>query len=1130
MNKIYKVIWSKVKHQYVVTSEFAHSCTKGTTSRVGKSAVAALAAFVLTAGVGGVQAEDEVDVPVYGLVGLAHNGNAKLNAEHVQKVLEGKSLNLDSLTINNSSVLTEASMDGYVEWEKDVNGDPTGNISVKNGKVTDLAEGTEATDAVNVKQMKAADAVVQKGVDENKDRLDEYEAAGIVHGKVEARPGDTANDSIALGKDSLVTGNKSIAIGVKARATSSNATAIGDDSHATNVHSSAFGQQSHATAEGATALGHNARATAKNSVALGANSIADEEDTISVGRSVKDRPEYDFQRRITDVAAGINDFDAVNLKQLNTKTAGMVQWDTATDADGNTIYTENVLHGLKLGGETDGSSTFSTISQVNGNSEITMNKSSVIIKADTTDENGNQVYVSTLGTALISGDNAVMVRPNAITIGNAENGGMTVDTDGSVSYTSSNNEGTTVVDGGVITVSNGLDGEEAKNTTISDDQVETGTLRAHNGLIASGYISMNDKGASLLMTGGKVVLKAESQDGRSSITLDKNGTVSLKGGYQDATKVDVNGDGLVVTDRRSELPFAKTTIKGDSITTGSVTGLKNTEWTGTTNDESRAATEGQLVDLSEDLNTSIDTATKGVVKWDGLNENTNSIHGVVLSDLGNGNGRVETEELTAGYDNDKLTVNSDGIQMNTHVDGTHVPILSDIIGSDINGSDTTLSMSNGGFNVESSAATGEVVKDPMFGVVPTGIKGSINSASMSMDKGEIQMTSSSTGGEASLQEGLDGWLNREATLSMKDGEIQMTASEGLTTDTVVDVTTDGLTISDGNPALPGTTSTNIKGNTITTGTIHAGTTVMTDGSVTGLKNTEWTGKASDETRAATEGQLADLSEDLNTSIDTATKGVVKWDGLDEKTNSIHGVTLKDGTVSTGGVTADKYGNIYGNGSLYIRSDAQESKEYSQIDLNKDQINFKAGRTEMFLTRLGAGISVYGTQADEDGTYPNTNLIVQDGSVTIGGAGDHPELGNEDWLTVTADGSTFESNGTTTTIKGDSITTGSVTGLTNTKWDEDDMVANRAATEGQLADLNATVSENAEGVVKWDKDANGDYQEGTIHGVTLQDGSITAANGNFSVDELGNVTATVADTNNSFSLTENGVSMKADNTT
>ena len=56
MNRIYKVIWSKVKHQYVVVSEFAHSCTKSTGSRVGRSTTAVLAAFVLTMGVGSVQA------------------------------------------------------------------------------------------------------------------------------------------------------------------------------------------------------------------------------------------------------------------------------------------------------------------------------------------------------------------------------------------------------------------------------------------------------------------------------------------------------------------------------------------------------------------------------------------------------------------------------------------------------------------------------------------------------------------------------------------------------------------------------------------------------------------------------------------------------------------------------------------------------------------------------------------------------------------------------------------------------------------------------------------------------------------------------------------------------------------
>lgn len=43
MNKIYKVVWSKAKHAYVVTSEVARSHTK---SASGKAVKAALAAAV----------------------------------------------------------------------------------------------------------------------------------------------------------------------------------------------------------------------------------------------------------------------------------------------------------------------------------------------------------------------------------------------------------------------------------------------------------------------------------------------------------------------------------------------------------------------------------------------------------------------------------------------------------------------------------------------------------------------------------------------------------------------------------------------------------------------------------------------------------------------------------------------------------------------------------------------------------------------------------------------------------------------------------------------------------------------------------------------------------------------------
>ena len=51
MNKIYKVIWSHVKQCYVVTSELAKAHGRTSIGGTSRLAVAALTAFVLTAGV-----------------------------------------------------------------------------------------------------------------------------------------------------------------------------------------------------------------------------------------------------------------------------------------------------------------------------------------------------------------------------------------------------------------------------------------------------------------------------------------------------------------------------------------------------------------------------------------------------------------------------------------------------------------------------------------------------------------------------------------------------------------------------------------------------------------------------------------------------------------------------------------------------------------------------------------------------------------------------------------------------------------------------------------------------------------------------------------------------------------------
>ncbi|MFP4897894.1 YadA family autotransporter adhesin [Paraburkholderia sp. BR14261] len=64
------------------------------------------------------------------------------------------------------------------------------------------------------------------------------------------------------------------------------------------------------------AIGSGATATAANSVALGAGSIASEANTVSVGSSGS-------ERRITNVAAGVNPTDAVNVSQLSAVQQGV---------------------------------------------------------------------------------------------------------------------------------------------------------------------------------------------------------------------------------------------------------------------------------------------------------------------------------------------------------------------------------------------------------------------------------------------------------------------------------------------------------------------------------------------------------------------------------------------------------------------------------------------------------------------------------------------------------------------------------------------------------------------------------------------------------------------------------------
>ncbi|MBG0870786.1 hypothetical protein UE94_015375 [Burkholderia cenocepacia] len=155
----------------------------------------------------------------------------------------------------------------------------------------------------------------------------------------------TGISSVAIGFDASTGGNSTnanagaynTAIGHTAKViqrniggqltNSSNSSAIGNGATVSGTGSNAWGNAATVNAGSGTALGHVSRvladngtaigavaqvtANGTNAVALGAGSVADTANTVSVGTSAT-------QRRIVNVAAGVNGTDAVNFGQMNT--------------------------------------------------------------------------------------------------------------------------------------------------------------------------------------------------------------------------------------------------------------------------------------------------------------------------------------------------------------------------------------------------------------------------------------------------------------------------------------------------------------------------------------------------------------------------------------------------------------------------------------------------------------------------------------------------------------------------------------------------------------------------------------------------------------------------------------------
>jgi autotransporter adhesin len=120
----------------------------------------------------------------------------------------------------------------------------------------------------------------------------------------------SGNDSTATGGNASASGDNSTANGANSIASGDNSSAFGGNASASGSNATASGANSQASGSNAVAIGANSVAAGENAVALGANSVANEANTVSVGSAGN-------ERRITNVAPGVNGTDAVNVNQMS---------------------------------------------------------------------------------------------------------------------------------------------------------------------------------------------------------------------------------------------------------------------------------------------------------------------------------------------------------------------------------------------------------------------------------------------------------------------------------------------------------------------------------------------------------------------------------------------------------------------------------------------------------------------------------------------------------------------------------------------------------------------------------------------------------------------------------------------
>ena len=618
MNRIYKVIWNRVKNCYVVVSEIANNRRKIN----GRSTTCVGTLLCILALVGGtllpLNTANAVNPAGTGAgVSWGNGTNSGTDQNNVAIGGYAQALGPVSLALgahSNSSASYSTAIGGGTQSTAE-NATAIGGVAKAQGKnatsigakaeangeyATTIGAGAKAdkTYAIAIGSLSHATEVSSLAMGNNSKATNTY--AYAIGGSAEAKgrwsiamgTNAVAEDdaSVSIGTWSKATTGQSVAVGYLANAKQLGATALGRQTNASAVDATAIGSGSSSTAENGTAIGKSASVSAKDSVAIGTGAKATNENAVALGTgsetaaavatasesvngvvhnfaginpgSTVSVGKTGMERTVTNVAAGrisATSTDAINGSQL---------YAVTTEVNKGTVYAGDV----KGTGATDNKFTQRLGAQTNIVGGV----------ADTSKLSDNNIGVVSNGTDTLNVKLAKELKDlTSVTAGDTvmNTDGVTITGGPKIVKTgidAGNKQIVNVASGGDVTTNGANIGDINRIITAKDKYVTGGSvtyqangegaanLTGTNGLTANvSGLKNNYVTSGSISNDGKVLTLERNDTGKVNVDLSNIFTEVAKGDYRLVENPEAGSQGKYKVDSNGNMVLTVANDKGD---------------------------------------------------------------------------------------------------------------------------------------------------------------------------------------------------------------------------------------------------------------------------------------------------------------------------------------------------------------------------------------------------------------------------------------------------------------------------------------------------------------------------------------------------------------------------------------